>query len=117
SLVVFHQRIRTANDEPVVFSQNIMPKSLVGDAFERKELKGSLTEFLEKECQMKTIRSDSELVVPLHTDKISQKLLIHPSTTVLLMKQLHYDEFNRPVMYSYDYFRNDVFTFQMRRTR
>lgn len=117
SLVVFHQRIRTANNEPVVHSQNIMPKELVGDVFEKKDLTGSLTEFLENECNINTLVSDTELVVPLHTDKLSQKLLIHPDTTVLLMKQIHYDEFNNPVMYSCDYFRNDIFKFHMRRIR
>ena len=117
SLVVFHQRIRMANHEPVVLSQNIMPKDLVKDAFEKKPLTGSLTEFLENECQIKTMLSDTELTVPLHTDPLSQKLLIHPNTTVLLMKQIHYDEFNSPVMYSCDYFRNDIFSFHVRRTR
>lgn len=117
SSVVYHERIRTANDEPVVLSINIMPVSLVGDVFEKKPLTGSLTEYLEAECGIKTPVSDTELVVPLHTDKYSQKLLIHPDTTVLLMKQIHYDEFNFPVMYSCDYFRNDIFTFRIRRVR
>lgn len=115
--VSFHQRIRTANDEPVVLSQNIMDNALIGDAFEKKELYGSLTEFLEKECNIKTLTCDSELSVPLHTDKLCQKLLIYPETTVLLMEQLHYNELNEPVMYSRDYFRNDIFQFKLRRTK
>lgn len=115
--VAFHQRIRTANREPVVLSQNIMAKSLIGNALEKKELYGSLTEFLEKECNIKILTSDSELIVPLHTDKLCQKLLIYPETTVLLMQQVHYNEFNEPVMYSRDYFRNDIFQFKLRRTK
>ncbi|GAB2545692.1 GntR family transcriptional regulator [Gracilibacillus alcaliphilus] len=115
--VTVHQRIRMANNEPVVLSQNIMDNSLIGDAFEKKELYGSLTEFLEKECNIKTLTSDSELIVPLHTDKLCQKLLLYPETTVLLMEQLHYNELNEPVMYSRDYFRNDVFQFKLRRKR
>ncbi|UOE94822.1 GntR family transcriptional regulator [Alkalihalobacillus sp. LMS39] len=116
-LVVHHERIRTANGEPVVCSLNIMPKSIVGDTFEQKELTGSLTLFLEKECNIKFMRSDTELEVPLHIDRYCQKLLIHPQTTVMLLKQLHYDELNRPVMFSYDYLRNDIFKFRVRRTR
>lgn len=115
--VSFHQRIRTANNEPVVLSQNIMDNAIIGDALEKKELYGSLTEFLEKECNIKTLTCDSELIVPLHTDKLCQKLLLYPETTVLLMEQVHYNELNEPVMYSRDYFRNDIFQFKLRRTR
>ena len=112
SPVSFHQRMRTANNEPVVLSQNIMARSLIGDAFEKKELYGSLTEFLEKECNIKLLTSDSEITVPLHTDKLCQQLLVYPETTVLLMEQIHYNELNEPVMYSRDYFRNDIFQFK-----
>lgn len=115
--VTFHQRIRTANNEMVVLSQNIMDNSLIGGVLEKKKLYGSLTEFLEKECNIKILTSDSELIVPLHTDKLCQKLLIYPETTVLLMEQVHYNELNEPVMYSRDYFRNDIFQFKLRRTR
>lgn len=115
--VSFHQRIRTANNEPVVLSQNIMSKSLIGDALEKKELYGSLTEFLEQECNIKLLTSDSELIVPLHTDTLCQQLLVYPETTVLLMEQIHYNELNEPVMYSRDYFRNDIFQFKLRRTK
>lgn len=115
--VSFHQRIRTANHEPVVLSQNIMAESLIGEAFDKKELYGSLTDFLEQECNIKIVTSDSELIVPHFSDKLCQELLIYPETTVLLMEQTHYNELNEPVMYSRDYFRNDIFQFKLRRTR
>ena len=115
--VIVHERIRTANGEPVVYSINILPKQLVGNIFEEKEFSGSLFKFLEEECNLRMIRADTELVVPLHTDRNSQKLLIKPETTILLMKQKHYDHSNRPVLYSLDYLRNDVFKFWIRRTR
>ncbi|MFA9456286.1 GntR family transcriptional regulator [Halalkalibacter sp. AB-rgal2] len=115
--IVQHERIRTANGEPVVCSLNLMPKSIVGNVFEQEELHGSLTEFLENNCHIRTVRSDTELTVPLHIDRYCQKLLIHPHTTVMQMIQLHYDELNRPVMLSYDYLRNDIFKFRIRRTR
>ncbi|WP_223830726.1 hypothetical protein [Paenibacillus polymyxa] len=46
----------------------------------------------------------------------------HPQATVLLLKQLHYDEMNRDemnrqVLYSLDYVRSDIFRFWVRRTR
>ncbi|KYG33864.1 GntR family transcriptional regulator [Alkalihalobacillus trypoxylicola] len=115
--VILHERIRTADGEPVVFSLNIIPRALIGDAFEKKEFSGSLLQFIEKHCRVKIEQADTEIVVPLHTDRYCQKLLVHPHTTVLLMKQVHYDEINRPVFYSIDYLRNDVFKFMIRRKR
>ncbi|KAB7672577.1 GntR family transcriptional regulator [Bacillus sp. B1-b2] len=115
--VIIHERIRTANEEPVVFSQNILAETLVKQKMIHQGSIGSLFDYLKKECNIDIARATTEIVVPLHTDRNCQKLLIRPETTVLLLKQLHYDYQNRPVLYSLDYFRNDVFTFTVNRTR
>lgn len=111
------ERFRTANGEPVAFSLNIIPQAYVGDAFKKKDFSGSLFQFLEKECKIRVIRADSELIVPLDTDPYYQKIKVNSQTTVLLMAQIHYDEINRGVLYSLDYLRNDVFHFRIRRNR
>lgn len=115
--VIVHERIRTANGEPVVFSKNILPKKLVGDTLMDKGSIGSLFQYLKEECKIDIYKAATEIVVPLHTDRNCQKLLIYPETTVLLLKQIHYDRNNRPVLYSYDYFRNDIFKFTVSRTK
>ncbi|MFC0272268.1 GntR family transcriptional regulator [Metabacillus herbersteinensis] len=115
--VIIHERIRTANDEPVVFSKNILPQNLVNESMINKGSIGSLFNYLKEDCKIDIAKATTEIVVPLHTDRNCQKLLIHPETTVLLLKQLHYDYQNRPVLYSLDYFRNDIFKFTVNRTR
>lgn len=115
--VITLERVRTANGEPVAFSLNIIPKAYVGETFTHKEFSGSLFQFLEGECQIKVTRADSELIVPLPSDPNYRKLKVTPQTTVLLMKQIHYDESNRAVLYSQDYLRNDIFHFRIRRNR
>ncbi|QDP41766.1 GntR family transcriptional regulator [Radiobacillus deserti] len=115
--VIVHERIRTANEEPVAFSKNILPRKLVGEGIIEQGSIGSLFRYLKESCNIDIYRATSEIVVPLHTDQHCQKLLIHPETTVLLLKQLHFDRKNRPVLYSYDYFRNDVFKFTITRTK
>ncbi|TVY01888.1 GntR family transcriptional regulator [Paenibacillus cremeus] len=114
--VVVVERIRTANGEPVAFSINTIAKAWVGDAFEQEEFRGSLLNFFENRLGRKITTADSEICVPLHIDRNCQRLLLYPHTTVLLLKQLHYDEANQPVLYSLDYLRNDVFSFHIRRT-
>ncbi|ALC83480.1 MULTISPECIES: GntR family transcriptional regulator [Bacillus] len=115
--VIVHERIRTADQEPVVFSKNILPKKLVGESLIAKGSIGSLFQYLKEECKIDIYKAAAEIVVPLHTDRNCQKLLIYPDTTVLLLKQIHYDRNNQPVLYSYDYFRNDIFKFSVERTK
>lgn len=118
SRVVKVERIRYADGEAVTYSVNIMPKVLVGDAFERIDFSGSLFNFLEEKCKIYIARADTELVVPSKKDKHAMRLKNHQEDTpVLLMKQLHYDQQNREVLYSFDYLRSDVFQFWVRRER
>ncbi|MBE1445738.1 GntR family transcriptional regulator [Paenibacillus sp. OAS669] len=114
--VVILERVRTAEGEPVAFSINIIPRSIAGDAFDQGEFHGSLLDYFESRLGRKITTADSEICVPLHIDRNCQRLLLHPQTTVLLLKQVHYDDANKPVLYSLDYLRNDVFTFRIRRT-
>lgn len=117
--VVKLERIRYADGEAVAYSINMMPKALVGDAFERVDFSGSLFGFLEEKCKLYIARADTELLVPPKHDKYVQRLQVDKSeeTPVILMKQLHYDEQNIEVLYSLDYLRNDVFHFRIRRER
>ncbi|OPH50639.1 hypothetical protein BC351_08165 [Paenibacillus ferrarius] len=115
--VVILERVRTANEEPVMSSFYILPRAIVGNKFEETAFGGSLFKFLEQELNIFVKRSHTELMVPLQTDPRVQSLMLHPNTTVLLMKQTHYDENNFPIFYANDYFRNDVFHFWMERFR
>lgn len=117
--VIKVERIRYADGEAVAYSINIMPRELVGDAFEQVDFSGSLFGFLEENCKIHIARADTELLVPLKQDKYVKRLQVEreAETPVILMKQLHYDERNREVLYSFDYMRNDIFNFWVRRER
>ncbi|MEB3100853.1 GntR family transcriptional regulator [Ferviditalea candida] len=115
--VIVSERMRKANGEPISFNINIMPYSFVGDVFQMNTLRGSLMRFLEENCGIRIVSANTELVVPLQTDANCQKLRVNPNTTVILLKQIHFDSSHLPVLFSYDYFRNDVFKFWIQRTR
>jgi GntR family transcriptional regulator len=117
SPVIINERTRTANEEPVAHNINIMPLTLVEQAFQKTPLTGSLARFLEAECGIRLTGTNTELVVPHHTDPICRKLQVKQDTTVLMMKQIHFDQQHMPVLFSYDYFRNDVFQFWVNRRR
>lgn len=116
SPVVLHERIRTADGEPVAYSINIMPHQFMKESIQEQEKIGSLIKYLKVAEGVEITKADSEIVVPLPTDFYCQKLLVKPDSTILLMKQIHYDHSNFPVLYSLDYLRNDIFSFWIRRT-
>lgn len=115
--VIVSERMRTANAEPVSYNINILPYALVGQSFKKTPLKGSLMQFLEDECEIRIQKANTEIIVPPPSDPHAKKLRVMSETTVLLLKQIHFDEDNLPILFSYDYFRNDVFKFWIQRTR
>ena len=50
-------------------------------------------------------------------EEVSSILRCEPETSLLLLKQMHYDEWERPVLYSINYFRADQFKFHVLRKR
>jgi len=113
------ERTRSANNEPISYSINYLPYSLVGHAFEVYDFSGSLFGFLEEHCHLKINCADSEIRVPDEKNPITKdaySCLKHKSS-ILLFEQLHYDEENKPILYSFDYLRSDIFRFRIRRRR
>ncbi|QUI25345.1 GntR family transcriptional regulator [Vallitalea pronyensis] len=115
STVVKLERYRIVNHEPVVYSMNYMPYHLVGKAFEDNQFSGSLFRFLMFHCNINILCADSEFCASAPGDSNAKKLISSGKESVILLKQLHYDQNNIPVLYSYDYLRNDIFKFQIRR--
>ncbi|WP_322922798.1 GntR family transcriptional regulator [Paenibacillus campi] len=115
--VIALERSRMANQEPVAHSVNYIPAAFADDTLNEQHFKGSLFQHLEREAGIRIISADSQIIVPAQGDPHCRKLAVHPDATVLLMKQTHYDEMNRRVLYSLDYVRSDIFTFWIRRIR
>jgi len=53
-------------------------------------------------------------VLPVKKPKrFTRKLGIDPATPILLLDQIHYDVSNKPIFRSYDYYRTDIFEFNI----
>lgn len=117
--VVFLERVRTANEEPVALTINAIPyKTELGKVvYERSHISGSLFKFMEQELNIHIIRAVTEIRVPLNNDNNLPKLQLSRDVPILLLKQIHYDERNKPIFYSMDYLRNDIFNFWIKRER
>ncbi|WP_062050830.1 GntR family transcriptional regulator [Bacillus sp. JCM 19034] len=108
------ERIRTADGVPVVYCLEKVPYQLVRN-HSIHEIK-SIFKFLESVGH--TITYAVTHIEPIGYDgEISEILECDPESTLLLLKQMHYDENEIPVLYSYNYFRADKFKFHVVRSR
>ncbi|WP_096189066.1 GntR family transcriptional regulator [Evansella halocellulosilytica] len=108
------ERVRTADGEPVVYCLDKIPKDLLPDyvsherqsIFEQLEGAGTRISYAIAEIEP----------IGFH-ERISEMLNCEPETSLLVLKQMHYDESEKPVLYSINYFRADKFKFHVLRKR
>ncbi|WP_028972597.1 GntR family transcriptional regulator [Spirochaeta cellobiosiphila] len=117
SELVYMERTRLADGSSIAFSQNYLPKSLVGDIFGEGQFSGSLLSYIENKAHIKIVCADTEIALPNPEQQSKACEHLGKDTGVFLLKQIHYDEFNLPILYSHDYLREDVFQFRLRRRR
>ncbi|MGI1797191.1 GntR family transcriptional regulator [Priestia sp. TRN 1309] len=113
--ILFVERVRTANGEPVVYCMDKVPQEILPENFEYKQ--ESLLEILEKQAG-KHISYAVANIEPLgYHEKVSPILQCEPETALLVLKQMHYDQYDEPILYSINYFKADQFSFQVLRKR
>ncbi|WP_230933484.1 GntR family transcriptional regulator [Priestia sp. TSO9] len=113
--ILFVERVRTANGEPVVYCMDKVPQRILPENFEYKQ--ESLLEILEKQAG-KHIAYAVANIEPLgYHEKVSPILQCEPETALLVLKQMHYDQHDEPILYSINYFKADQFSFQVLRKR
>lgn len=114
--IFYIERVRTANDDPVVYVEDYVPYRL-GMEHEYQEIYyESLLDFLENfdlsvsfsVCSIKAVISD---------EKVANKLKLTEQCALLLLKQTHYSNTGKPVLYSDSYYLSDNFEFNAIRKR
>ncbi|APH05198.1 GntR family transcriptional regulator [Bacillus weihaiensis] len=109
------ERVRTANGEPVVYCLDKIPKEILPDTFEHEQ--ESLLKLLEEKASIYISYAVTHIEPIGYHEKISPILECDPETSLLLLKQMHFDDQDRPILYSLNYFRADHFSFHVVRKR
>jgi GntR family transcriptional regulator len=109
------ERIRTADGEPVVYCLDSIPAHFVPEGY-RMECE-SIFEWLEKSAGLRISYAVAHIEPIGHLEYVSNQLKCDRNTPLLLLKQIHYDESERAVLYSHNYFRADKFHFHVVRRR
>ncbi|WP_078554577.1 GntR family transcriptional regulator [Bacillus alkalicellulosilyticus] len=112
--LVVMERVRTADDEPVAYCIDKAPAAYIPN-HSIHETK-SIYQILEEKGRVISYAISQIEPVGFHED-ISPMLQCDPETALLLLKQMHYDEHDNPILYSLNYFRADKFKFHVVRKR
>lgn len=110
------QRVRTADQKPVVFcidylNTNLFPINIDDD------FSHSLFDLLENKYDLKIKYAVAEIIPVTAKEKLMDKLNVKKHSPILLLEQMHYDDQERLFLYSKNYFRSDQFQFKVLRSR
>lgn len=117
SPLVIIERIRTANDIPVVWTRDIMPQAYLGGWMPTKEIlkQTSLYECLDRYVNIRIINGIASFRSVQAGRQIAEKLGIQRSALLLLIEQMDSDHNHRPVLLSIEYHLTDKFNFIIHR--
>ncbi|QHS22308.1 GntR family transcriptional regulator [Virgibacillus sp. MSP4-1] len=115
SEIVEIERIRTADDIPVIYCiDHILPDSI---DLENVHKNTSLLKVIEDHTGYRITYAVTKIEPVSFHEKASLLLDCQPDQSLLLLKQMHYNEQDEPVLYSKNYFRADKFSFYVIRKR
>ncbi|WP_080874705.1 GntR family transcriptional regulator [Oceanobacillus timonensis] len=109
------ERIRTADDVPVVFCMDKAPAPYLSLAKLRE--KASIISTIEAASEKQIAYAIADIEPFTYHERIYSILQCTPDDPLLLLKQMHYTSDDEAVLYSMNYFRADMFRFQVVRKR
>ncbi|RBP42863.1 GntR family transcriptional regulator [Garciella nitratireducens] len=108
------KRVRFADNIPLVYCIDKIPAHLLPKEYTFQQ--ESILDSLEKIGIIITY-AEAEIKTISYHQKISKIMECDKDTPLLILKQIHYDQHNRPVLYSINYFRSDQISFHVLRKR
>jgi len=117
SITVVIERVRTANDTPIVFTRDVLPQELLAGWIPTSQnLNGvSLYECLERYANIRIVDGMASFSPVQATNELAKKLSIQRNALLLLIEQVDHDQNQQPVLYSAEYHLTDKFNFIIHR--
>ncbi|MBP1963372.1 UTRA domain-containing protein [Paenibacillus aceris] len=79
------------------------------------EFSGAIFDFLKSKMGISIAYAITEICALSHSEEMGQNAVNVLGSEIILLKQLHFDETDRPVFYSLDYLKNSVFKLFIKR--
>jgi GntR family transcriptional regulator len=112
--VIVIERTRKSKELDLAYTFNIFPQSIAKDYF-KEGISGSLLYFLKEKAKINIKYAYSEICIPDGSNDFDEKAMSKFGNKTMLLKQLHFDEKDIPIFYSYDYMDNEYIKFYIKR--
>ncbi|WP_440896955.1 GntR family transcriptional regulator [Amphibacillus sp. Q70] len=109
------KRLRKADGEPLVYCIDKLPKKVVGKDYKLND--ESMLNSLQKDAGITISYAEADIKTISYHKEISTILKCDHNTPLLILKQIHFDLNDMPVLYSLNYFRSDQVSFNVLRKR
>jgi GntR family transcriptional regulator len=111
------ERVRTADDRPIVLSFDLLPAALLGaHPFSAHDLENqSLYKYFSDALQLRIVRGVAQLQPVAASSEIAAQLDLRRGAPLMHIVQTDYDAADRPVLHSIEYHVRDAFVFVINR--
>jgi GntR family transcriptional regulator len=109
------ERVRTADDQPVIYSRDRIPAHLLRADLGLRELDPSLFALL-KSCGHEADHATATLRAVASTDRVAKMLGIRKGKPLLYIEEIDYDREGTAVMYSREWHISEAFDVRINRT-
>lgn len=108
------RRIRKADGKVFIYSIDIFPESIASQPLLPEDFQRSLLNLMEQTWGTRLAYSRATISVEMLSEEE-----VHPVGDIpwILMEQVNFDQHDRPILYSRDYHRGDIFRFHVLRRR
>ncbi|MGJ7921002.1 GntR family transcriptional regulator [Neobacillus sp. LXY-4] len=113
--IVVSERVRTANGEPVVYCIDKIPEAILPESYTAGQ--ESIFSILESVSNRRVTYAVANIEPIGYHEKVSPILQCDPTAALLVLRQMHFDESDEPILYSVNYFKADKFKFHVLRKR
>ncbi len=109
------ERVRTADGESMVYCIDRIPVKILGEDMDI--FSQSLFRLLEEKYNIRIAYAVSDIIPINYHPVASKKLGLGKNHAILLLNQVHYDQDDRAILYSSNFFKPDKFRFYVLRKR
>ncbi|WP_458408252.1 GntR family transcriptional regulator [Anaerotignum sp.] len=102
-------RICTADGKPAIYCEDVLEKCLIKHKFSLSDFNPPIFYFLQNFCDIDAYMDLTQIHAVLSDEVVSQALDISVGTPLLNMEEVDYDIDGKPVFYSRQYFRDEMF--------
>ena len=116
AVITVIERIRTADDEPVVYCLDKVAENVL-QYFGTHDQQSSILKAIEQATEQTVAYAETEIEAISYEPYISEALAADPHEGLMLLRQVHYTTEGKPVLYSLNYFKSSLVKFRAVRKR